>query len=102
MGGGTAVLGGDTIVDFGMVTCFTVPRGDLYFGASHGSGLSALEPRSGTMMSYESPVDCAYAGPAGGAAARASNTTNKARVINYQIGTPEPGGYSSGASSIGS
>ena len=79
MGGGTAVLDGDTIVDFGMVTCFTVPRGDLYFGASQGSGLSALEPRSGTMMSYDSP---AYADTAGGAAVSASNTINKGpRVI---------------------
>lgn len=50
-------LGGCTIVDFGMVTRFTVPRGDLYFGASQGSGFTALYPFSGTMMS-----DCANAG----------------------------------------
>jgi hypothetical protein len=44
------VFGGDTVVVFGMVTRFTAPRGDLYFGASHGSGGDGLYPFSGTMM----------------------------------------------------
>jgi len=48
--GGTAAFGGVTIFDFGRTTCFTVPRGDLYFGASQGSGNSRLDPFSGTMM----------------------------------------------------
>jgi hypothetical protein len=50
MGGGSVTSGGVTTVDFGMVTCFTVPRGDRYFGASHGSGDAGLAPFSGTMM----------------------------------------------------
>jgi hypothetical protein len=33
-----------------MTTFSTVPRGDLYFGASQGSGFDGLDPFSGTIM----------------------------------------------------
>jgi hypothetical protein len=40
--GGTCALGVGTIVDFGSFTFFTVPPGDVYFGASQGSGCEGL------------------------------------------------------------
>ena len=89
-----------------MTTCFTVPRGDLYFGASQGSGLSggALFGIHDAVVVAENVVVALRMRERDqhDRARPASTVMIGAAHHTYQIGTPRRGRYSSGASSIGS